>query len=189
MSHSINEAEILIKKLMVFYNVFTISELANVIGVSQPSISGWKKHNYVKAIANKCKELGIYNDIFKDFNNIDNVEKIAFEQYFDEIFNFYNVNTLKDLSEITNIPISTMSSIKQRNSITALKKKCRELGIYNEIFKNTNKEDLKIEVLEKSLFNDNINKTLEIINTMTKDNKELENKFDQFLKDFVKNNL
>ena len=44
-------------------------------------------------------------------------------------------------------------------------------------------------MLEKSLFNDNINKTLEIINTMTKDNKELENKFDQFLKDFVKNNL
>ena len=75
MSHSINEAEILIKKLMVFYNVFTISELANVIGVSQPSISGWKKHNYVKAIANKCKELGIYNEIFGDFNtNINNFQ-------------------------------------------------------------------------------------------------------------------
>ena len=112
-----------------------------------------------------------------------------FTYFYDKLLNFYNVNTLKDLSEVTNIPISTMSSIKQRNSITALKKKCRELGIYNEIFKNTNKEDLKIEVLEKSLFNDNINKTLEIINTMTKDNKELENKFDQFLKDFVKNNL
>ncbi|MFY4765162.1 hypothetical protein ACOTWG_10665, partial [Aliarcobacter butzleri] len=27
-----------------------------------------------------------------------------------------------------------ISSIKQRESITALKKKCRELGIYNEIF-------------------------------------------------------
>ena len=119
MPHSINQADILIKKLMVFYNVFTISELSNTIGVSQPSISGWKKHNYVKAIANKCKELGIYNEIFGDFD----------------------------------------------------------------------KAVQKIEVLEKSLFNDNINKTLEIINTMTKDNKELENKFDQFLKDFVKNNL
>ncbi len=54
---------------MVFYNVFTISELSNIIGVSQPSISGWKKHNYVKAIANKCKELGIYNEIFGDFNS------------------------------------------------------------------------------------------------------------------------
>ncbi|MCG3715428.1 hypothetical protein N5915_04085 [Arcobacter lacus] len=61
-------AEILIQKLMSFYNVFTISELANIIGVSQPSISGWKKNNYVKAIANKCRELGIYNEIFGNLN-------------------------------------------------------------------------------------------------------------------------
>ena len=54
---------------MSYYNVFTISELANRIGVSQPSISGWKRHNYVKAIANKCRELGIYNEIFGDLNN------------------------------------------------------------------------------------------------------------------------
>ena len=63
------DAESLIQKLMSFYNVFTISELANTIGVSQPSISNWKKHNYIKAIANKCKELGIYNEIFEDLNN------------------------------------------------------------------------------------------------------------------------
>ena len=61
-----------------------------------------------------------------------------FEYYFDKLLNFYNVHTLKDLRETTNIPISTMSSIKQRNSITALKKKCRELGIYNEIFEDLN---------------------------------------------------
>ncbi|MFX4231340.1 hypothetical protein ACOL3I_07625 [Aliarcobacter butzleri] len=66
-------AEILIQKLMSFYNVFTISELANIIGVSQPSISGWKKNNYVKAIANKCRELGIYNEIFGDLNSKINV--------------------------------------------------------------------------------------------------------------------
>ena len=112
-----------------------------------------------------------------------------FEYYFDKIFNFYNALTMKELSENIGISQQAISKWKQRGSITALKKRCRELGIYDEIFKNTHKEDLKIEVLEKSLFNNNINKTLEIINTMTKDNKELENKFDQFLKDFVKNNL
>lgn len=63
---------------------------------------------------------------------------LNFTYFYDKILSFYNVNTLKDLSEITNIPISTMSSIKQRNSITALKKKCRELGIYNEIFGDLN---------------------------------------------------
>ncbi len=61
-----------------------------------------------------------------------------FTYFYDKLLSFYNVNTLKDLSEVTNIPISTMSSIKQRNSITALKKKCRELGIYNEIFGDLN---------------------------------------------------
>ncbi len=189
MSYSINQAELLIDKLLNYYNVSTYSDLGIKINVSQANISSWKIRNSVNAIKNKCKELGIYNEIFGDFNNIDNVEKIAFEQYFDEIFNFYNVSTIRDLSEKINISESTVSKWNQRKSISALKKVCRELGIYNEIFKNTNKEDLKIEVLEKSLFNDNINKTLEIINTMTKDNKELENKFDQFLKDFVKNNL
>lgn len=61
---------------MSYYNVFTISELANKIGVSQPSISGWKRHNYVKAIANKCRQLGIYNEIFGDFNLNRNIQKI-----------------------------------------------------------------------------------------------------------------
>ncbi|WP_152057611.1 hypothetical protein [Aliarcobacter butzleri] len=63
---------------------------------------------------------------------------LNFTYFYDKLLSFYNVNTLKDLSEITNIPISTMSSIKQRNSITALKKKCRELGIYDEIFGDLN---------------------------------------------------
>lgn len=72
-------ADILIQKMMVFYNVFTISELANVIGVSQPSISGWKRNNYTKAIANKCRELGIYNEIFGDLNsNINNFQNSKF---------------------------------------------------------------------------------------------------------------
>lgn len=54
-----NEAEILIEKLMNYYDVFTISELGKQIDTSQPSISQWKKNNYVKAIATKCRELGI----------------------------------------------------------------------------------------------------------------------------------
>ena len=64
-----HNAEFLIQKLMRFYKVFTISELADRIGVSQPSISGWKKNNYIKAIGNKCRELGIYDEIFGDLNS------------------------------------------------------------------------------------------------------------------------
>jgi hypothetical protein len=63
-----NEAELLIEKLMNFYNVLTISELAEKLNTSQPAISQWKKKNYVKAIASKSRELGIYNQIFGDTN-------------------------------------------------------------------------------------------------------------------------
>ena len=61
-----------------------------------------------------------------------------FEYYFDKIFNFYNVSSIKELSEVINTGASTISNWKQRNSITALKKKCRELGIYDEIFGDLN---------------------------------------------------
>ncbi|MFV7791324.1 helix-turn-helix domain-containing protein [Aliarcobacter lanthieri] len=61
-----------------------------------------------------------------------------FEYYFDKIFNFYNVSSIKELSEAINTGASTISNWKQRNSITALKRKCRELGIYNEIFGDLN---------------------------------------------------
>ncbi len=70
-----------------------------------------------------------------------------FTYFYDKLLNFYNVNSLKDLSEITNIPISTISSIKQRSSITGLKKKCRELGIYNEIFGDLNADIQQITTI------------------------------------------
>ena len=57
-----------------------------------------------------------------------------FTYFYDKLLNFHDAASLQSLSKQTGIPISTISSIKQRESITALKKKCRELGIYNEIF-------------------------------------------------------
>ena len=61
-----------------------------------------------------------------------------FEYYFDKILDFYNVSTIKELSLAIDTGASTISNWKQRNSLTALKKRCRELGIYNEIFGDLN---------------------------------------------------
>lgn len=61
-----------------------------------------------------------------------------FEYYFDKILEFYNISTIKELSLAIDTGASTISNWKQRNSITALKKRCRELGIYNEIFGDLN---------------------------------------------------
>jgi uncharacterized protein YjcR len=57
-------AEYLIEQLLSYYKVTTISDLANKIGVSQQSISGWKSRNSISAIKTKCRKLGIYNEIF-----------------------------------------------------------------------------------------------------------------------------
>ena len=117
-----------------------------------------------------------------------------FEYYFDKIFNFYNVSSIKELSEVINTGASTISNWKQRNSITALKKKCRELGIYNEIFgdlKNTPKpirQDFSINNHSNHIQNiigselnidENILKLVDTLCSFAKTN----NKFDELKKD------
>lgn len=95
-----------------------------------------------------------------------------FTYFYDKLLNFYGVTSLQGLSNETKIPISTISSIKQRESITALKKKCRELGIYNEIFGDSsisftqtgaNSTQIKTQNNEKDVFNSSsINKNINI---------------------------
>ncbi len=55
-----------IEKLFEYFDVHTISELALKINVQQPVISGWKARNSINPIKKKCRELGIYNEIFGD---------------------------------------------------------------------------------------------------------------------------
>jgi hypothetical protein len=81
-----------------------------------------------------------------------------FTYFYDKILSFYNVKTLKDLSELTDIPISTLSSIKQRNSITALKKKCRELNIFDEIFGDLNPNIQNIHTISGGQNTQNVRK-------------------------------
>ena len=61
-------ATMIINKLMEYYNVQTISELAEIIKIGQPAISKWKNNNSINPIKKKCKELGIYNEIFDNLD-------------------------------------------------------------------------------------------------------------------------
>jgi len=54
-----------------------------------------------------------------------------------KMFKHYNVNTLNQLAQIIDTPAATISKWKQRNSISAIKKKCIKLGIYQNIFGDT----------------------------------------------------
>lgn len=69
-------AEQLIDKLMAYYNVFSMHELSSKIGISQPAISKWKINNSIVAIKKKCRELGIYNEIFEVQNTNTNNQTI-----------------------------------------------------------------------------------------------------------------
>lgn len=68
-------AEQLINKLMAYYNAFSMHELSSKIGISQPAISKWKNNNSVIAIKKRCRELGIYDEIFNN-SKISNKEEI-----------------------------------------------------------------------------------------------------------------
>lgn len=59
-------ANFYIEKLLNYYNISTISELAQILNTKQTSISSWRSRNSVNAIKKKCRELDIYNDIFGD---------------------------------------------------------------------------------------------------------------------------
>ena len=68
-------AEFLIEKLLNFYKVSNVAELSTKINTSQKTISNWKIRNSINAIKKRCRELGIYNEIFGDLNsNISNFQ-------------------------------------------------------------------------------------------------------------------
>ena len=56
------------------------------------------------------------------------------EEIFEKLYNYYRAGNISELSQKINSSPSTVSNWKQRNSVNAIKKKCRELGIYREIF-------------------------------------------------------
>jgi hypothetical protein len=68
-------AEAYIDRLLEYFNVVTYSELSNKIGIGQPAISKWRVNNSITPIKKKCRELGIYNEIFGNLNsNINNFQ-------------------------------------------------------------------------------------------------------------------
>lgn len=63
-----NEIELIFDKLYSYFNVATITELAQKLDMSQPAVTNWLRRNSISAIKKRCRELGIYNEIFGDLN-------------------------------------------------------------------------------------------------------------------------
>ena len=56
-------------RLFDYYCIKSLQELALKLGVSQPAISQWKTRNAISAVKKRCRELGIYNEIFGDLTH------------------------------------------------------------------------------------------------------------------------
>ena len=70
-----NEIDLIFDKLYSYFNVATITELAKKLDMSQPAVTNWLRRNSISAIKKRCRELGIYNEIFGDLNtNINNFQ-------------------------------------------------------------------------------------------------------------------
>lgn len=53
---------------------------------------------------------------------------------FDRLFDYFGVASLQELAPHLNVTAGALSNWKRRGSIAAMKKKCRELGIFDDIF-------------------------------------------------------
>jgi len=74
----------------------------------------------------------------------------------EKLLNFYKVSNVAELSTKINTSQKTISNWKIRNSVNAIKKKCRELDIYDEIFSNSHivkQEDFFIDIMSYSNIN------------------------------------
>ena len=114
MSYSINQDELLIDKLLNYYNVSTYSDLGIKINVSQANISSWKQRNSVNAIKKKCKELGIYNEIFGDLNS--NINNQTIRDNHGNLSQTGNVYGFKENNELNNIDEAALSTFKRAYS-------------------------------------------------------------------------
>jgi len=76
-----HNAEDLIYMLYETFKVDNNIDLAELLKTTPQTISNWKSRNSINAIKKKCRELGIYKEIFGDETMQTNKELTYFEEY------------------------------------------------------------------------------------------------------------
>ena len=71
-----NEIDEIFDKFFNFFGVSTITDLSKKLEMSQPAVTNWQRRNSISAIKKKCRELGIYSEIFGDLNSSINNQTI-----------------------------------------------------------------------------------------------------------------
>ena len=127
-----NEASLLIDKIMNLLEIYTNKELADKLNLSAAAISRWKKYNYIDPIKKKCRELGIYNEIFgdADFNTIiiDQGKKSkAAGRDFNETPSDHKIENLK----FENLTVEIIKKLINKFGEEKLQKKLMDLMVEN----------------------------------------------------------
>ncbi|MCT7484918.1 helix-turn-helix domain containing protein [Aliarcobacter cryaerophilus] len=94
------DIEIILQRLLDYFDLDNMSQLADKLSVSQPTISKWKSRGSILPIKKICRELGIYNDIFGYLNtqNIQN-QTIDTQNGINSFNNFAESNKQKIISK------------------------------------------------------------------------------------------
>ena len=109
-----NEIELIFDKLYSYFNVATITELAQKLDMSQPAVTNWIRRNSISAIKKRCRELGIYNEIFEDFNS--NINYQTIKDNHGNLSQTGNVYGFKENNELNNIDEAALSTFKRAYS-------------------------------------------------------------------------
>lgn len=101
------DIEIILQRLLDYFDLDNMSQLADKLSVSQPTISKWKSRSSILPIKKICRELGIYNEIFGDLNsnnnNFQNSKNNVAQIFGGENQNNYNTDTKSNLTIDENI--------------------------------------------------------------------------------------
>ena len=104
----------IIDRLFDYFEVTSIQDLAEKMNVSQPTISKWKTRNAISAIKKRCRELGIYNEIFGDLNS--NINSQIIRDNHGNLSQNGNVYGIKESDNIHNIDEAALSTFKRAYS-------------------------------------------------------------------------
>ena len=95
------DIEIILQRLLDYFDLDNMSQLADKLSVSQPTISKWKSRGSILPIKKICRELGIYNDIF-GYLNTQNIQN-------------QTIDTQNGINSFNNFSASNKQNIDSKN--------------------------------------------------------------------------
>ena len=124
----------IIKKLYDYYNVSSIVELAEKMGVKTETFYMWVSRNSINPLKRKIREIDMHIERDMDKEIFGDVVLRDANDLVDRLMEFYGVDTISELAEYIEVSQPTISRWIKSNSIEAIKKKSREKDIYKYLF-------------------------------------------------------